>query len=84
MLQLTALNDSEVETIHQGTLRILAETGVIMKHPRGLEILTGEGAQHARRPAAHAARFGRADAEALPGAGDSARAGRRQQGARRR
>jgi trimethylamine---corrinoid protein Co-methyltransferase len=45
MLRLITLNDSEVETIHQGTLRILAETGVIMKHPEGLEILTGEGAQ---------------------------------------
>ena len=45
MLQLLALNDSEVETIHQATLRILAETGVIMKHPLGLEILSGEGAQ---------------------------------------
>ncbi len=45
MLQLSTLDDSEVETIHQGTLRILAETGVIMKHPEGLEILTGEGAR---------------------------------------
>jgi trimethylamine--corrinoid protein Co-methyltransferase len=45
MLQLLALNDSEVETIHQATLRILAETGVVMTHPLGLEVLCGEGAQ---------------------------------------
>jgi trimethylamine--corrinoid protein Co-methyltransferase len=44
MLQLIALNNEEVETIHQATLRILAETGVIMGHPLGREILTGEGA----------------------------------------
>ena len=46
MLQLITLNEFRaVETIHQGTLRILAETGVIMTHPEGLEILTGEGAR---------------------------------------
>jgi trimethylamine--corrinoid protein Co-methyltransferase len=45
MLQLLTLNESEVEAIHQGTLRILAETGVVMKHPEGLEILTCEGAR---------------------------------------
>ena len=44
MLQLTALNNEEVETIHQATLRILAETGVILGHPAGREMLTGEGA----------------------------------------
>jgi trimethylamine--corrinoid protein Co-methyltransferase len=44
MLQLITLSQSEVETIHQATLRILAETGVILGHPQGREILTGEGA----------------------------------------
>jgi len=44
MLQLITLHPSEVETIHQATLRILAETGVILGHPQGREILTGEGA----------------------------------------
>jgi trimethylamine--corrinoid protein Co-methyltransferase len=44
MLQLIALNEEEVETIHQATLHILAETGVMMGHPQGREILTGEGA----------------------------------------
>ena len=44
MLQLTALYSEEVETIHEATLRILAETGVILGHPVGREILSGEGA----------------------------------------
>ena len=43
MLQLKVLVDEEIEAIHQATLRILSETGVIFTHPEGLEILSGAG-----------------------------------------
>jgi trimethylamine--corrinoid protein Co-methyltransferase len=44
MTQLTVLNPEEIEAIHQATLRILGETGVILTLPEGREILTGAGA----------------------------------------
>jgi trimethylamine--corrinoid protein Co-methyltransferase len=45
MMQLTVLKVEQVEAIHQATLRILDETGVILTHPQGREILQGEGAR---------------------------------------
>ena len=44
MLQLTALSPSDVEAIHQATLRILSEVGIVLTHAQGREILTGAGA----------------------------------------
>jgi len=41
---LTALTDSEVEVIHQSTLRILSETGILLANPEGREILSAAGA----------------------------------------
>ncbi len=38
------LDDSEVEAVHQATLRILWEVGVVLTHPEGRERLTGAGA----------------------------------------
>ncbi len=38
------LNDSEIEAIHQATLRILWEVGVVLTHPEGRERLMGAGA----------------------------------------
>jgi trimethylamine--corrinoid protein Co-methyltransferase len=44
MPKLTVLTNNEVEAIHQASLRILAETGIILSNERGREILTGAGA----------------------------------------
>ncbi len=38
------LNDSEIEAVHQATLRILWEVGVVLTHPEGRERLMGAGA----------------------------------------
>lgn len=38
------LTDSETGAIHQATLRILWEVGVVLTHPEGREYLTGAGA----------------------------------------
>lgn len=43
MPQLTVLSDLEIEAIHQSTLRILSETGIVMTNPAGREIMTGVG-----------------------------------------
>lgn len=43
MLQLTAISNEEIEAIHQATLRILAETGVVLTNPEGLQVLAGAG-----------------------------------------
>ncbi len=52
---LNFLSSEEVEAIHLATLRILAETGVILKHSEGKSILESEGAiidgDRARMPA---------------------------------
>jgi len=45
MVQLTVLTDDEVERIHQATLRILDEIGVVLTQPQGREILAGAGAR---------------------------------------
>jgi trimethylamine--corrinoid protein Co-methyltransferase len=44
MITLTALTESEVEAIHQSTLRILSETGIVLAHSSGREILCAAGA----------------------------------------
>jgi trimethylamine--corrinoid protein Co-methyltransferase len=44
MIHLTVLTFEEIEAIHQATLRILGETGIILNQPEGREILTGAGA----------------------------------------
>jgi len=44
MITLTALTESEVESIHHSTLRILSETGIMLAHPLGRELLCDAGA----------------------------------------
>jgi len=44
MQYLSYLTPEEVEGIHQATLRILHETGVVLTHPESLDILTANGA----------------------------------------
>ena len=44
MVELTVLTDREVEDIHQATLRILGEIGVILTHPQARALLAGAGA----------------------------------------
>jgi trimethylamine---corrinoid protein Co-methyltransferase len=44
MFRLTVLDEAEVESIHQATLRILFETGVVLTEPRSRAILSGAGA----------------------------------------
>ncbi len=39
------LSPEEIESIHQSTLRILSETGVLLTEPRSRDILTGAGAR---------------------------------------
>jgi trimethylamine--corrinoid protein Co-methyltransferase len=45
MIHLSVLEGTEVESIHQSTLRILGETGVMLTEARSREILVGAGAQ---------------------------------------
>jgi len=44
VVQLTILTDQEVEAVHQATLRILSEVGVVLTQPQAREMLTGAGA----------------------------------------
>lgn len=44
-MHLNILSPAELEAIHRATLRILDETGVVLKHPGGREILAGAGAR---------------------------------------
>ncbi len=44
MVRLSALTDEEVEGIHQATLRILSEVGVLLTHSEAREMLTSAGA----------------------------------------
>jgi trimethylamine--corrinoid protein Co-methyltransferase len=46
MVTLVVLMDEDVEAIHQATLRILGEVGIILTESEGLEILTGAGASY--------------------------------------
>jgi trimethylamine--corrinoid protein Co-methyltransferase len=43
-MRLTTLEENQVEGIHQATLRILAEIGVVLKEPKSRAILAGAGA----------------------------------------
>jgi trimethylamine--corrinoid protein Co-methyltransferase len=45
MIRLTVLTDKEVEAIHQATLRILSEVGIVLTQPEACEILTEAGAK---------------------------------------
>ncbi|MBN1179470.1 MAG: trimethylamine methyltransferase family protein [Anaerolineae bacterium] len=44
-MQWNVLNDSEVQAIHQATLRILAEVGIVLGHAGAREVLAGAGAR---------------------------------------
>ncbi len=44
MLQLTVLTDTDVGEIHQATLRILGEVGIVLDQAEACEILVGSGA----------------------------------------
>lgn len=44
MIPLTVLSDEEVEAIHQATLRILSEVGIVLTQPEAREVLVGAGA----------------------------------------
>jgi trimethylamine--corrinoid protein Co-methyltransferase len=44
MIQLVVLSEEEVEAVHQATLRILAEVGVVLTQPEARQVLTGAGA----------------------------------------
>jgi trimethylamine--corrinoid protein Co-methyltransferase len=44
MNRLTILAPEEIEAIHQATLRILGEIGIILTHDEGRQVLTGAGA----------------------------------------
>jgi trimethylamine--corrinoid protein Co-methyltransferase len=44
MFRLSVLEPAEIESIHQATLRVLSETGVVLTEPRSRAILTGAGA----------------------------------------
>lgn len=44
MTELTVLSKQEIEMIHQATLRILGETGIVLALPEAREIMTGSGA----------------------------------------
>jgi len=45
MIRLSVLDENEVEAIHQATLRILAETGVVLTEPKSRLLLEGAGAK---------------------------------------
>ncbi|MBN1888221.1 MAG: trimethylamine methyltransferase family protein [Thermoflexales bacterium] len=44
-MQLVVLDDKAIEAIHQATLRILGEVGILLTHPEARTILLGAGAQ---------------------------------------
>ncbi len=44
MVRLTVLTEEEVEAIHQATLRILSEVGIVLTQPEARETLVGAGA----------------------------------------
>ena len=45
MFHLSTLDDSEISSIHQASLRVLDETGILLTEPRSRAILTGAGAK---------------------------------------
>jgi len=44
VIRLTVLTNEEVEAIHQATLRILSEVGIVLTQPEAREVLAGAGA----------------------------------------
>ena len=44
MMSFKLLSDEEIESIHQATLRILAEIGLVLAEPKSRALLTGAGA----------------------------------------
>ncbi len=44
MAKFSVLSDEDVEAIHEATLRILGDIGILLTEPEGVEILTGSGA----------------------------------------
>jgi trimethylamine--corrinoid protein Co-methyltransferase len=44
MAKLSVLSDEDVKAIHEATLRILSDVGILLTEPTGVEILTGSGA----------------------------------------
>jgi trimethylamine---corrinoid protein Co-methyltransferase len=45
MIRLSILDENEIEAIHQSTLRVLWETGVMLTEPKSLAMLMGAGAK---------------------------------------
>jgi trimethylamine--corrinoid protein Co-methyltransferase len=45
MTSLNLLSQAEVQAIHQATLRVLSETGVVLAHPKGRKLLVDAGAR---------------------------------------
>ncbi len=45
MHELRVLSDADIDAIHSSTLRVLAETGIIISNPEAREILSGAGAK---------------------------------------
>lgn len=43
MAKLIVLSDEDVKAIHEATLRLLSDVGVVLTEPEGVEILTGSG-----------------------------------------
>lgn len=44
MIHFDVMTESDIEAVHLSTLRVLAETGIILHHPEGREIFNGAGA----------------------------------------
>lgn len=44
MQELRVISDSEVEAIHQASLRVLSDTGILIRLPEAVEIFSGAGA----------------------------------------
>jgi len=45
MIHLSLLDEGQIDAIHQATLRILGETGVVLHEPKSRELLTAAGAK---------------------------------------
>jgi trimethylamine:corrinoid methyltransferase-like protein len=45
MLEFRVMTESELDAVHNATLRVLAETGITLTHPEAQEILSGAGAK---------------------------------------
>jgi trimethylamine--corrinoid protein Co-methyltransferase len=45
MIRLAVLTDTDVEAIHQATLRILTQAGIVLAQPEAREVLAGAGAK---------------------------------------